>query len=1314
MPTDPTTSERESPCPDGDSLRQAAQRLFSLVDEPPYTRLVGEIPAVLGSLESVRSSLETQSRPDAIDALKACEAAAMAALSLGSLDDQGLISLAEQFDRLVAVCESAHTRTVHSLESAERALTPDSPEPWTPPPTPASVTIHLATESSTHELSEVAADVISDAISEEPSQLLVDSVENEHDSGITPTDCCEPSDLSPSNDPLEDESSPDSATESLAAEDRMDHDVAPKGGERNVSTADIRPWVTEDVPLAGYDRVPEGTVSLGSEPALEPPTSPKAVEAASPRPEETIPGLEELCAAINALNAAPSHVPDASNSLSPMAVHTFEDNPDTGTVLSAQLEESIADVAPESTACAPDVSDITQDFQAIAASIEAVDTASVDPVPIADTSPSELLRVDEPSAADHDSSVGAVTAFETDEPASGQGDARNDTTGDQLTAKPFATGELEGTPKATDLPQSEGDSAPAEHAVTQSPELADTLIEPSASDSESGATPTLPGEQPSPGLPAASSSLDDLLELDSLSGMQAALGVTSSPNSPAGNVTSASDGVDPLWAQLGVEPLEGDAFSQPMSLSESQQQLLTYMIADMPNAAASLLHAVERLLDGDADGAAQELTDVSASTERTAVFFGYRTLIGSAHLVATIAAALGECSADARNEFADVLCTVGEVWSRCGDALSRCVEQHWPLARLIDRVNAATAQASNSTADPLAETPPDASPIEVPQSDDSELEISVDQVQQLAGSDEITTWGSSPLTLAPEKAALLQFLVNDVKQAADSLTPLVPRLNDLGSRDEVCSELRAIGNAMAKATAEFEFRSLKELIVLVGDVAAGLHGVTDAMVPELAVRVLAIQSLIQQHGTALEVGMDTVWPLRTFTNRIHRMLEGNSVARPLVGLHGGNTERVIEIDMIVDWGEPTPKIDPAEDQSAWERPTSGVNATSAPREDIIRIEAGVIDGLLNTVGELVQQRGRLQMMCDQLRKELRGNARIDEVCRSAEVLERSMVKLQTGLMSTRLQPLSRLFDNYPRVIRDVARIADREVDVKISGAETLVDKSILEGLAEPLMSILRFAASRDIETPAQREACGKPKVGTLHLSARHQGSQILITIEDDGAGFDRAETVDWVIKAGLMMREQAEALGDDELAALTLESDVTCSPLCRVARLLQDHLGAVCVISSRPGKGVHLDLIIPMKSTILAAVLVAAGHSQYTVPLQAIVEITRLDPDMIKTIGGSSCMRLRGDVFPLLDARRMLGDETVGEPAFALVLTTGETHAAIGVDRVISKQDMIIKQIEDPELRRGPFSGTTLTQDGRVSLVLDVQRVLSSTAETRS
>jgi chemotaxis protein histidine kinase CheA len=587
-------------------------------------------------------------------------------------------------------------------------------------------------------------------------------------------------------------------------------------------------------------------------------------------------------------------------------------------------------------------------------------------------------------------------------------------------------------------------------------------------------------------------------------------------------------------------------------------------------------------------------------------------------------------------------------------------------------------------------------------------ELSADQMLMLlAAEEQAATWGTIPLALPPEKAELLQFLVNDVKAAADQMSPLVPMITDLGVRDEACAEFVRLSEVMAKATREFEFRSLAQLITLVGDIGFGVRGVAEEMLPEITMRLLGVQSLIQQHAVALEVGMETTWPLQILTARIHRLLSGQKLAENIIGWHKRDTERVLELDKVVEGIEPPPEVSPVDDHGEWIRPA--VDAADAQgHSDIVKVEVHTIDALLSIIGEMARHRSRIQVLSDALRREAGADSRVADICREGELLERSMVSLQTGLMGTRLQPLCRLLDNYPRVIRDVARIADREAIVTICGGDTLVDKSTLDGLAEPLMTVLRFVASKLIESPAEREKAGKTSAGNITITARHQGSQVVILIDDDGAGFDRNEISSQAVQSGLFSEEQAATVTDDELAALCFEGDLPTSTVARVTSMLRNAVGGSLNVKSFAGKGSRIEVVVPVKSTILPCVLVAAGKSCYTVPLQAVTEITRIDPECTSTIGGARCIKIRENLFPLIDARALFGDEQNAQPAFALVLRSGDTFAALGVDKVLSKQDMIISQIDEPQLRRGPFSGTTLTSEGSVSLVIDVQRVLSA------
>jgi len=588
-------------------------------------------------------------------------------------------------------------------------------------------------------------------------------------------------------------------------------------------------------------------------------------------------------------------------------------------------------------------------------------------------------------------------------------------------------------------------------------------------------------------------------------------------------------------------------------------------------------------------------------------------------------------------------------------------------------------------------------------------ELTAEQLAMLNGAEEQAgTWGTTPLSLSPEKASSLQFLVNDVRQCAELITAVVPQLPDLGVRDDVVSELLRLSEAMNKATAEFEFRCLRELIVLVGDIGAGLVGVTEEMLPEITIRLLSLQSLILQHAGALEVAMETTWPLQTLRARIHRMLSGKSLATCILAWHRNDVERCTELDKVVEGIDPPPVVEIADDTSDWHRPAASQVGGKNKAVTAIKVDPVAIEALLSMVGEMAQHQSSVQSHAEKLRLEFPSHTHMQHLSRHIELLERSLAGIQTSIMGMRTQPLSRLVDNYPRIVRDVARLADREVELTVHGGNTLVDASVLDGLAEPLIILLRYAASRLIESPADRQKANKPAAGSMSITVRNQGSQIVISVQDDGGGFDRTEIASQILAAGVLSAEELDDNSDDQLATLLLEGRVTSSPLSKVGPMLQTNLGATFTIRTESGRGSQIDLIIPMTSAILPSVLVAVGASCYTVPLQSVVEITRIEPSMLSSVIGGTCLRLRNEVYALVDARDTLGDRVdASKPAFALIVTTGESKAALGVDRVISKRDVLIRHIEDAALRRGPFSGATLTREGTVSLVLDVQRLLS-------
>jgi two-component system chemotaxis sensor kinase CheA len=346
-----------------------------------------------------------------------------------------------------------------------------------------------------------------------------------------------------------------------------------------------------------------------------------------------------------------------------------------------------------------------------------------------------------------------------------------------------------------------------------------------------------------------------------------------------------------------------------------------------------------------------------------------------------------------------------------------------------------------------------------------------------------------------------------------------------------------------------------------------------------------------------------------------------------------------------------------------------------------------------------------------------GSDMTDEMGAVAGELDLVTASLQTAVTRTRLQPLAKLFDRYPRVIRDMARLTDKRIRLEIEGRETEVDKSVLELLGDPLVHILRNSADHGVEPPDQRAEAGKPETGTIRLIAEHQGSHVRIAIEDDGRGIDRAVIGRKAVDKGLASEDQIAAMSDDEVLQFIFApgfstasevSDLSGRGVgMDVVRTNVRRMNGSIGVQSTPGRGSTIEILIPLTIAIMPALEVEVGAERYCLPLQSVVEIVRPQEDLSHTVDRRPVMRLRGTVLPLIELRDTLAvdGERVGE-GFAVVVHAGRQRAGLVVDRLIGQKEIVIKPLDRDAAGGGPFSGATIQEDGRVSLILDVNGIL--------
>lgn len=1253
-------------------MREIAVRLFTHDAEPPYAALAAALPQAAEELESISRQTHDASLAEVGDAAAVLGQMAREAASRDALHDHDALELAEAFDRACALVESLAAQIEEASLQHERDATgvrvegtlpawarpASNPVPVVLAPEPADAAEPSAAAPTHEELHETAADE-STQVAAAPEQGTDEAF------AVEQAPACEIG--------AEPDLSPDAAQAFAAIESDAS---APASDAFDAESA-------QDPTTAGSDAVFD---------VLEMDTDSGMRAMRGTRDERETAAMSEP--------AAPADEADVVASTSEPAASA--DEPEATPSMTAGGEEHEAQPSPEG--FTPEIAGSpAQEVQGVAAEM----TAEAQALMMA-----AAQALTEVSATPSAPAVASAAASEAEEPLDVAALMAQMSTADEGTTETSgATSDdtpldAEASADATPPPAGEFTEPDAAEAGEGDPGHVEASELETAEATETEAHAAMATEAHAP---------TDEMSTDAMTADPVASASAAPMSAPAGNPTNAaSDSDAAAWAELDVAATSGTAFESPPMFNPDTASLVPFMADDLRALADRLGAVAAQLAGGDTSTAGTSLPEIAGELSKTSVFFDLHDIARAAKLTAALVANLG----------ASVPLDVAAHRVRVIERLARRDAESLSPSVTATPGDAATALGSDAmatgapTADAAAASATGAMNVDTPTG-----ELTPEQVAMLlAAEDQASTWGTTPLMLPPDKADLLQFLVTDVKEAAEQITPLIGDIGNIAMRPDIGAELVRLAEQMARTSASFEFRSLNELLRLLGDIGIGLAEVSEPLIPELEVRLKGVQSLISQHATALEVAMESTWPLGTLTRRVHRLLDGQGLSPTILNWHKGDPERVLELDGVVEGVEPSPCVPPEEDHSDWQRPAavaSAIGAAGATAEaaessstsalskgaDHVRIESSVIDDLLETVGELVQHKGRIQMLVDELRRES-PSERVAELWRTTESMDRFLGVLQSGIMGTRLQAMNKLFDRYPRIVRDVARLADKEIDIKIAGGDTLVDKNLLEALSDPLTAILRNIAARLVESKEIRTRRGKPEIATIRLSARHQGSQVVVSIEDDGGGFDRDDTIRQAQAASLLTAEQAASLPDAELFMLLFQPDLAGSPLSRVGPAVSEVLGGSIQVSSSAGRGSRVDLTVPMKSAILSAVIVAAGNSVYTVPLQGVREITRLEPDRRRSVGGQPCLVLREHVIPLLDSRELFGDDMSREPTIALIITDGQTEAALAVDRVLSKQEVAIRHIEESELRRGPFSGTSLTQQGEVSLVLDVQRIL--------
>ena len=396
------------------------------------------------------------------------------------------------------------------------------------------------------------------------------------------------------------------------------------------------------------------------------------------------------------------------------------------------------------------------------------------------------------------------------------------------------------------------------------------------------------------------------------------------------------------------------------------------------------------------------------------------------------------------------------------------------------------------------------------------------------------------------------------------------------------------------------------------------------------------------------------------------------------------------------------------------RVPAGLPANKA--EATVRVDTKRLDDIMNMVGELVLARNRLATL-----KESMANEDMSKAIANLDVVT---ADLQNAVMKTRMQPIKKVFGRFPRVVRDLARSLNKEVNLELQGEETDLDKNLVEALADPLVHLVRNAVDHGIENPQAREAAGKPRAGTVILAAEQEGDHILLSIEDDGKGMDPAKLRQKAVEKGLMDAEAAARLDDRETYNLIFAagfstkdeiSDVSGRGVgMDVVKTRIGQLNGTVEIDSELGKGSRLMIRVPLTLAIMPTLMVKLGAQPFALPLGSVSEIFDLDETRTNVVDGQLVVMVRNKALPLFYLREWLVTDApkaqAGTVRHVVVVHVGSQKVGFVVEQLVGQEEVVIKPLGAFLQGLAGFAGATITGDGRIALILDVPSLMKAYA----
>ncbi|MCE9549436.1 MAG: chemotaxis protein CheA [Betaproteobacteria bacterium] len=394
-------------------------------------------------------------------------------------------------------------------------------------------------------------------------------------------------------------------------------------------------------------------------------------------------------------------------------------------------------------------------------------------------------------------------------------------------------------------------------------------------------------------------------------------------------------------------------------------------------------------------------------------------------------------------------------------------------------------------------------------------------------------------------------------------------------------------------------------------------------------------------------------------------------------------------------------------------PAAGRRENEAGKDNTIRVDTDRLDQVLNLSGEIGLTKNRLTHLRTDILQGRSDAAIMLALDESVSQLDMLVVNLQNAVMKTRMQPIGRLFNKYPRLARDLARQLGKDVELVLSGEETEIDKTMIEDLNDPLVHLIRNAVDHGVENSDQRAAVGKPAKSLVHLSAQQEGDHIIIRITDDGKGMRPEVIRNKAIEKGIINAESASSLDDEQsLSLILLPGFSTKEEISSVSgrgvgmdvvKTNIEKLSGTIGITSVPGKGSEFTISLPLTLAILPVLLLRLCNQSFAVPLSLVREILSVPPSDLQQIAGKATMVVRGEVLPVLSLASLIGWEQTDKPEVGVLMQIDKNSFILSADGFAGHDDVVIKSLDT--FRPKGVAGVTMSSEGEIILILDIKEL---------